>query len=113
MSTAVEEHKSPLSPPPPGDDGPPSPPPAGEKSLFSPPPPGDDSPHILPPAGEDSPSSPPPPEDDDDLSLTLSSATFAALAEFYKEQEEREQVSRVLFSCAVTGTFGISGRLQA
>jgi hypothetical protein len=29
---------------------------------------------------------------DDDLPLTLSSETFAALAEFYKEQEEREQV---------------------
>jgi hypothetical protein len=31
-------------------------------------------------------------DEDNDLPLTLSSETFAALAEFYKEQEEREQV---------------------
>ncbi len=34
-------------------------------------------------------------DDDDDAPLTLSSETFAALAEFYKEQEERDQVSAV------------------
>ncbi len=34
--------------------------------------------------------------DEDEEPLTLSSETFAALAEFYSEQEQREQVKEFL-----------------
>jgi hypothetical protein len=35
--------------------------------------------------------------DEDDEPLTLSSEAFAALAEFYSEQEQREQVKEFLY----------------
>jgi hypothetical protein len=35
-------------------------------------------------------------ENDEDEPLTLSSETFAALAEYYSEQEHREQVVKIL-----------------